>query len=46
MLHNSKNQSVNSREKDFLKVLTIYGHGGHLGHVTKVPRTNFRFPYP
>ena len=24
-----------SREEDFLKVFTIYGHGGHLGHVTR-----------
>ena len=23
-----------SREEDFLKVFTIYGHGGHIGHVT------------
>ena len=23
-----------SGEEDFIKVLTIYGHGGHLGHVT------------
>ena len=26
-------------------VLTIYGHGGHLGHVTQMPRSNFRSPY-
>ena len=25
--------------KDFLRVFTIYGHGGHLGHVT-----SFSFP--
>ena len=25
---------LGSREKDFLKDFTIYGHGGHLGHVT------------
>ena len=41
-----KNQSVSSREKDFLKILTIYGHGGHLGHVTKKPRNFFSFPLP
>ena len=23
-----------SREEDFLKVFTIYWHGGHFGHVT------------
>ena len=26
-------RSVCSGEGDFLKVLTIYGHGGHAGHV-------------
>ena len=28
------NQSFGSREEDFLKVFTIYGHGGHFDHVT------------
>ena len=32
--------------EDFLKVFTIYGHGGHLGHVTQMPRTIFLSPYP
>ena len=27
-------------------LVTIYRRGGHLGHVTKMPRTNFRSPYP
>ena len=31
---------------DFWVVFTIYGRGGHLGHVIKIPRTNFRSPYP
>ena len=22
--------------EDFLRVFTIYGHGGHLGHVTRI----------
>ena len=30
----------------FLKVVTIDGHGGHLGHVTWNIYTNFRFPFP
>ena len=30
----------------FLRVFIIYGFGGHLGHVTQMPRTNFRSPYP
>ena len=32
--------------EDFLRVFTIYGRGGHLGHVTQTPRTNFRSPIP
>ena len=28
----------------FFKVFTIYGHGGHLGHVTRTVWTNFCFP--
>ena len=35
-----------SGEEDFLKVFTIYGHGGHLGHVTWTIYTNFCFPFP
>ena len=30
-----------SGEEDFLMVFTIYGHGGHLGHVTWTSYTNF-----
>ena len=33
-------------EKKILKVVTIDGHGGHLGHVTWNIYTNFRFPFP
>ena len=33
MLH-AKFQDRGSREEDFKNCLTIYGHGGHLGHVT------------
>ena len=35
-----------SREEDFLWVFTIYGRGGHLGHVTQILRINFRSPDP
>ena len=47
MLHTrfSGNRPAGSRE-DFLRVFTIYGCGGHLGHVTQMPRTNFRSPFP
>ena len=45
MLHTKflENQSTGSRE-DFLMIL--YGRGSHLGHVTQMPRTNYRSPYP
>ena len=32
--------------KIFEGFFTIYGHGGHLGHVTQMPWKNFRSPYP
>ena len=31
--------------EDFCRVFTIYGHGGHLGDVIKMLRTNFRSLY-
>ena len=40
------NQPAGSGEEDFRRVFTIYGRDGHLGHVTKLPRTKFRSPYP
>ena len=40
------NRPAGSREEDFWRVFTIYGRGGHLGHVTQMLRTNFRSPYP
>ena len=33
-------------KKIFGRGFTIYGRGGHLGHVTQTLRTNFRFPIP
>ena len=35
-----------SGEEDFLMVFTIYWRGGHLGHVTQMPRTKYRSLYP
>ena len=32
-----------SGEEDFLKVFTIYGHGGHLCHMTKIFCINFDY---
>ena len=48
MLHNKfrENRPAGSGEEDFLRVFTIYGRDSHLGHVTQMPRTNFRSPYP
>ena len=36
MLHTKFRQSAGSREEDFFMVFTIYGHGGHLGHVMRL----------
>ena len=48
MLHTKfrENQPAGSGEEDFLRVFTIYGRGGHLGHVTHMPRTKCCSPYP
>ena len=48
MLHTKflENRPADSGEDDFLRVFTIYGRGGHLGHVTQMPRTNFHSPNP
>ena len=48
MLHTKfrENRPTGSGEEDFLRVFTIYGRGGHLGHVTHKPRTKYRSPYP
>ena len=40
-----ENRPAGSREEDFLRIFTIYGRGGHLGHVTQMPQRNFRSPY-
>ena len=33
-------------EKKIFKGFTIYGHGGHLGHVTSIMLINFNFLVP
>ena len=47
MLHTKfrENPTASSGE-DFLRVFTIYGHGGHLGHVTRIMSINFHFLVP
>ena len=44
MLHTKfrGNRPAGSRE-DFIRVFTIYGHGGHLGHVTSIMSSDFYF---
>ena len=48
MLHTKfhGNQPGDSGEEDFLSVFTIYGHGGHLGHVTSIVSSDFHFLVP
>ena len=41
-----ENRPAGSGEEDFCRVFTIYGHGGHLGHVTRIMSTNFRYLVP
>ena len=48
MLHTKfcENQPAGSGEENFLVFFTIYGHGGHLGHVTRISQINFSPLYP
>ena len=39
------NRSTRSRG-DFGRVFTIYGRGGHLGHVTSITSSDFHFRIP
>ena len=43
MLHTKfqGHRSIGSGEEDFFMVFTIYGHGGHVGHVTQLICINF-----
>ena len=47
MLHTKfpGNRPAGSRE-DLLTFFTIYGHGGHLGHVTSIMSSDFHFLVP
>ena len=40
------NRPGGSGEEDFLRVFTIYGLGGLLGHVTSIISINFHFHVP
>ena len=48
MLHTKfrENRPAGSGEENFLRVLTIYGPGGHLGHVTSIISSDFHFLVP
>ena len=39
------NRSTGSGEEDFGRVFTIYGHGGHLGHVTWISYIHIGSPF-
>ena len=45
MLHTKfrENRPTGSGEEDFLRVFTIYGRGGRLGHVTIIMSSDFHF---
>ena len=45
MLHTKfrGNWPAGSGEEDFKRVFTIYGHGGHLGHVTSIMSSDFHY---
>ena len=47
MLHAKfQDHETSGSGEDFFKVFTIYGHGGHLGHVTWTIYINFGSPFP
>ena len=48
MLHTKVrlNRHAGFGEEDFRRVFTIYGRGGHLGHVTSIMLINFHFLVP
>ena len=48
MLHTKfrENPPAGSGEEDFLRIFTIYGYGGHLGHATSIMSSGFHFLVP
>ena len=47
MLHTKfRGNKPGSGEEDFSRFFTIYGHGGHLGHVTSIMSSDFHFLVP
>ena len=47
MLHTKfrDHRTSGSREEIVLRFFTIYGHGGHLGHVIRTIYINVRLPF-
>ena len=48
MLHTKfrGNRPAGSKEEIFLRIFTIYGHCGHLSHVTSIMSSDFYFHVP
>ena len=48
MLHTKfhGNRPAGSREEDFQRVFTIYGHGSHVDHMTSIMSSDFHFLVP
>ena len=46
MLHTKLREYQPVPEKKKLRCLTIYGRGGHLGHVTSIMSSDFHFLVP
>ena len=46
MLHTKFRGNWPASSGDFRVVFTIYGRGGHFGHVTLISRSNFKCHYP
>ena len=46
MLHTKFRGNRPAGSGEIFECFTIYGCGGHLGHVTQMPRTKYRSPYP
>ena len=47
MLHTKFHENLYaSSGEDFERVSTIYGYGGHLGHVTSIMSSDFHFLVP
>ena len=46
MLHTKSRGNRLAGSEEVLKGFTIYGHGGHLGHVTSIMSSDFYFLVP